>query len=157
MIYLAVTLLQYLIRIKELIIEWEDYQNEQCAYIECLQVMHSDNIFKKLPWISQVDNQPDIKHGQLIRFVKPPGRKVTFIRNEDEMLFWLDFPRSTGDFVQNIDREYETEREGCTLTKSVCERKHELLCSIKPMFDANKILPIKNAHLTVLIARQEIH
>ena len=116
--------------------------------------MHSDNIFKKFPWISPVDNQPDIKHGQLIRFVKPPGKKVTFIRNEDELLYWLDFPRSTGDFVQH--REYETEVEGCTLTRSVCERKHEILFSIKPMFGINEILPIKNAHVTVLIARQEI-
>jgi len=121
---------KFLIAAKELVIEWEDYQDEFCGYVECLNM----NFKSKKVWQNGLINRTDSNRGkQLLRFVKPPGRKTTFIHLENETYFGLHFQK-TGDTFS-----------------SPCQRKHEIECSIKPMFDENEVLPIKNAHLTVKI------
>ena len=69
---------QYFIAVKELVIEWEDYQNEYSGYVECLQceneVMKNMNSERK--WVNCINGYINLnKDKQLLRFVKPPGRK----------------------------------------------------------------------------------
>ena len=126
---------KYFMAVKELVIEWEDYQNEFCGYVECLNM----NSNAKKTWQNGLLNRTDSNKGkQLMRFVKPPGRKTTFIQLERELFFGLNL-----------------EKSGETLSprqqKGPRQQKHEIECTIKPMFDENEALPIKNAHLTVYI------
>ena len=75
------------------------------------------------------------KDKQLLRFVKPPGRKNTFIHipNEEEAYYGLNLEARSKPFG-NKKRWL-----------------HEIQCAIKPMFDENEVLPIKYAHITVEI------
>ena len=92
--------------------------------------MNSDS---KKQWQNGLLNRTDSNRGkQLLRFVKPPGRKTTFIHLENETYFGL-YLKKTGEIFSSR------------------QRKHEIECAIKPMFNENEVLPIKNAHLTVNI------
>ena len=120
---------KFSIGVKELVIEWEDYQDEFCGYVECLNM----NSNSKKVWQNGLLNRTESNRGkQLLRFVKPPGRKTTFIHLESELYFGLNL-----------------EKPGQTFSSR--QRKHDIECTIKPMFDENEVLPIKNAHLTVKI------
>ena len=70
----------------------------------------------------------------------------------DNELFFLpiDLEKSQSSVVKefrfcniNVNSKYK-DRFG-TLTR----REHEILCEIKSLFDADEVLPIKKAHLTV--------
>ena len=132
---------QYFIAVKELVIEWEDYQNEYCGYVECLQceceVMKNMNSERK--WVNCITATPSYidlnKDKQLLRFVKPPGRKNTFIHipNEEEAYYGLKLDKRSTPFGNKR------------------RRLHEIQCAIRPMFDENEVLPIKYAHITVEI------
>ena len=127
----------YSIAVKELVIEWKDYQDEFCGYVECLNM--NENSVRT--WQKGLLNRSNSNRGkQLLRFVKPPGRKTTFIQVENVTYFGLHLQR-TG------------EKEGFY---PKWQRKHEIECAIKPMFDENGVLPIKNAHLTVEIKINKI-
>ena len=107
----------YFISVKELLIEWEDYQAEVCGYIECLNCR---NTKMEKEWVEK-DRHYWHEDKQLLRFVKQTGRKFTFIRVDNPIFTLLDIATM------------------------------EIECSIRPMFDENEILPIKNAHITVEI------
>ena len=131
---------QYFIAVKELVIEWEDYQNEYCGYVECLSC--ECEIFKKMhsetSWAGGL-GIPESRDKQLIRFVKPPGRRTTFINIENETFTGLDLVENDETYSY-IDRK--TGYKGA---------KYDIECAIKPMFDKNEVLPIKNSHITVKI------
>ena len=118
---------QYSIAVKELLIEWEDYQNEVCGYVECLDC--EDEVLKNqnqgIHWVDKNPKHCDLeKDKQILRFVKPAGQKITFLKIENQKYYGLEL-------------------EGPGL--------HEIQCAIKPMFDESEVLPIKNAHITVEI------
>ena len=118
---------QYFIAVKELVIEWEDYQNEVCGYVECLDC--EDEVLKNrnqgVNWVEKNPKHCDLeKDKQILRFVKPAGQKITFLKIENQNYYGLDL-------------------EGPGL--------HEIQCAIKPMFGESEVLPIKNAHITVEI------
>ena len=123
---------KYSIAVNELLIEWEDYQNEVCGYVECLSC--EDEILlnqtKRRSSVYWADKKPEYhnlkKDKQILRFVKPPGRKFTHIRIEDRKFYGLELDSSS-------------------------TRMHEIQCALRSMFDENEVLPIKNAHLTVEI------
>lgn len=131
---------QYFIAVKELIIEWEDTtrNREICGYIECFQCENS--VSENWKWQRNwVHNMPQFRHksedSQLLRFAKSRGEQTTFINIENEKFFGLELHSKNG-----TQRFSETE-----------SLQHEIQCAIKPMFDENEVLPIKNAHITVEI------
>ena len=77
---------------------------------------------------------------------------------ENELFFLpIDLEKSESSVVKefrfcniNVNSKYKG-RYG-TLTR----REHEIVCEIKSLFDANEVLPIKKAHLTVeIIIKQQ--
>ena len=132
---------QYYIAVKELVIEWEDYQNEYCGYVECLQCEWEvlKNMNSEGKWVNCIQGYIDLnKDKQLLRFAKPPGIKNTFIHipNEEEAYYGLDLPLTV---------------RGCLRGNGLQHELHEIQCAIKPMFDESEVLPIKYAHITVVI------
>ena len=118
---------QYFITVNELVIEWENDQNEVCGYVECLdcedEVLKNQN--RGINWVEKNPKHYDLeKDKQILRFVKPSGEKITIIKIENQKYYGLEL-------------------EGPGM--------HEIECAIKPMFDENEVLPIKNAHITVEI------
>ena len=129
---------QYFIAVKELVIEWEDMVKslEICAYIECFQseYLGAKNLNMERTWV----HSSLFEETQLLRFVKPPGRQTTFINAENATFFGLELHNENGHQLS-------------LGTQVLTTRAHEIKCAIKPMFDQNEILPIKNAHITVEI------
>ena len=81
--------LNFYIAIKELIIEWQDYQTEVCGYIYC---RGCEDQIAKSEWLDHLNrirdtNENDAK--KLLCFVKSPGLKTTVmkIQNDDLEFF----------------------------------------------------------------------
>ena len=135
---------QYFIAVKELIIEWEDTtrNREICGYIECFQCENSisENWNMQRKWVPYIAQHIRDKYedSQLLRFAKPLGKQTTFLNIENEKFFGLELHCKNG-----TQRHFGTEAQP--------EWLHEIQCAIKPMFDENEVLPIKNAHITVEI------
>ena len=127
---------QYYIAVKELVIEWEEYQKEYCGYVECSQCECEvlKNMNSRRRWANGIEGYINLnKDKQLLRFAKPPGIKNTFIHipNDEEAYYGLDLPLTVRGCLQH--------------------ELHEIQCAIKPMFDESEVLPIKYAHITVVI------
>ena len=140
----------YFIAVKELIIEWQDYQNEVAGIIYCSA--SSDTM--RNTWIEPVfqppNHRPDLtkphtkqkdNFKQLLHFVKPPGRKTTFVKiPTDEVQYTpIDLRKCP---------IYSSFTQG---GRAWAMKRFTLECELKSLFDENEILPIKNAHMTVEI------
>lgn len=134
---------KFRIAVRDIIIEWEDYQAEFCGYIYCSAC---DDQVERSAWLSHVRNDSDDskeknenESKQLLRFGKSPGRKTTIVKIETN-----DLKFHCIDLNQCL-----------VLTKGECRvavrREHYLECEIRSLFDENEILPIKNALITVEI------
>ena len=140
---------KFYIAVKELIIEWQDYQTEVFGYIycpscydqiaECKWLNHA-NKSDGFPTI-KIDNDNDAK--QLIRFVKQPGLKSTvkIVDKNDLIFFPIDIEKCEA--VNTVHNENNNALE--------TRKEHKLECEIRPLFGKKEILPIKNAHITVEI------
>ena len=143
--------------VKELIIEWEDYQAEIAGYVHCNareDLIHQSDWFEK--WSKKIDsensdvnkskNSNDAK--QLLRFVKSPGLKTTNIKIQKEDLEF--FPIE----LKQCETKLEILEEIVVGKSLQVRREHQLDCEIRPLFDKKQPLPIKYAHITVEIHLQ---
>ena len=159
---------KYHIAVKELIILWDDYQIETAGFIGCSSC---ENFIKSSVWASETSFEGDNencarvstvafntiiidKHIKLLQFIKPPGQKMTYMKIPDSELYFLpiDLKKSQSTVVKefgfvNINVNSMQRGHSGTLTR----REHQISCTIKSLFDANEVLPIKKAHLTVEI------
>ena len=132
----------YCIAVKELVIDWDDYRTEVCGYVQCDGVQDISNFTLNMEG-SLKKSRPDEYQNkkQLLRFVKKPGLRTSFIQiPQEKMIFHaLD--------LRDVKQTFEQEiRE-----TNYIRRKHEIILHLKSLFDENEILPIKNAHITVEI------
>ena len=156
---------QFYIAVKELIIEWEDYQAEITGYVHCRAL--EDPIYQS-EWFNNADdysdegiyqNSNDSK--QLLRFVKSPGLRTTNIKigKEDLEFSSIQLKHCRIDDFSLIEQEIVTEKN-CPLgsrTYLQVLREHHLELEIRQLFDNDlieKTLPIQNAHITVEIYLQ---
>lgn len=137
------------IAVKELIIEWEDYQAEVAGYIHCgvcVDLMKKSKILNpalKGPGVSTESNEIQ----NLLTFVKAPGLKTTLtkINKEDLEFFPIDIEQcEVINLVEKIKKYYNAE-------ELETRKEHKLECEIRSLFDENKVLPIRHAHITVEI------
>ena len=148
---------KFYIAVKELIIEWEDYQAEIAGYVHCNareDLIHQSDWFEK--WSKKIDsensdvnkskNSNDAK--QLLRFVKSPGLKTTNIKIQKEDLEF--FPIE----LKQCETKLEILEEIVVGKSLQVRREHQLDCEIRPLFDKKQPLPIKYAHITVEIHLQ---
>ena len=142
---------KFYIAVKELIIEWEDYQAEIEGYVHCKACEDlidqsewfnhcSENSNSENSDINRLENPNDSK--QLLRFVKSPGLKTTNIKVQKEDLQF--FPVN----LKQCGVESVNEEEIVVGKSLQVRREHRLDCEIRPLFD-NQRLPIANAHITV--------
>ena len=150
---------KFYIAVKELIIEWEDYQAEIAGYIHCNargDLIHQSEWFKKWLDSENSDNENVGRHKyetpndakQLLRFVKSPGLKTTDIKIQKEDLEF--FPIK----LKQCETEMEILEEIVVGKSLQVRREHQLDCEIRPLFDKKQPLPIKYAHITVEIYLQ---
>lgn len=132
-----------LIAVKELIIEWDDYQTEVSGVVSCADCL----LFSRTRRL--VDSN-------LLRFVKPPGRKTCFITVPDEEMKFIPL---RADKFEMLSKHTPVETNRSLIVK----RKHTIIpnenieLKLKPLFDENTVLPIKNAHITVELSINYIH
>ena len=132
--------------VKELIIEWDDYQTEVCGYLHCQAIQDTICGEENQSYLlhqqsgllhTAVDRaqKQNINSKQLLCFVKPPGRKASFIRiQKDEMHF----------HTLNIADQAKTQ-----MVRASEYVEHDIELQIKSLFNENEVLPIKNAQVTV--------
>ena len=131
--------------VKELIIEWEDFQSEVAGVISCEDCLKY--VFHKRS-----------EDSHLIRFVKPRGRKISFIQIPKEEFNFIELYSFGGKFQNNIDDISTSVRYEQNLRKTPRSKKvhiqhsfnlnEDLELEIKPLF-GEQVLPIKNAYITV--------
>jgi len=145
------------IAVKELIIEWEEYQAEIAGYVHCEAC---EDLIDQSEWfnhdselsnseisnISSPENLNDSK--QLLRFVKSPGLKTTNVKIQEEDLEFFPINLKQCKVKSVIEEEIVA---GKSLQ---VRREHYLDCKIRPLFDETQALPIKYAHITVEIYLQ---
>ena len=135
----------FYIAVKELIIEWEDYQTEVSGYVHCkscLDLYEESDLFHHVKAESIGDGYKIENNAkQLLRFVKSPGLRNTNIRINEEDLEFSPIDLNHCDTV-SIREQVDSYRN---LT---VRREHRLECELRPLFD-NEPLPIKHAHITV--------
>ena len=130
---------KYSLAVQELIIEWNDSQTEMCGYIHCDAI--EDAISKNArSYHTKVDEDRKREQNmkELLCFVKPPGRKTSFIQ----------IPTNELRFASLDMKKFKTHRTDRYQTDSF---NHDVEISLKPLFDANEVLPIKHSHITVEI------
>ena len=129
----------YSLAVKELIIEWDNYQTENCGYIHCdaIEDVISQNARSYHTKVDE-DRKREQNMKELLRFIKSPGRKLSFIQ----------IPTNELHFVSLDMKKFKTQRTDRYRTDSF---NHEVEISLKPLFDTNVVLPIKHAHITVEI------
>ena len=147
---------KFYIAVKELIIEWEDYQAEIAGYVHCKAC---EDLIDQSEWFNHYSENSDIENSdtkrlenpndskQLLRFVKSPGLKTTNIKVQKEDLQF--FPVN----LKQCGVESVVEEEIVVGKSLQVRREHRLDCEIRPLFD-NQQLPIANAHITVEIYLQ---
>ena len=123
------------IAVKELIIEWDDFQTEVAGAISC-----EDGLKYRFHRRSEDSN--------LIRFVKPRGRKICLIKIPQHELNFVDFLSDSFEHVvsdvHSLNNPYDP----------VAQKRHSLNINenielkIKPLF-GKEILPVQSAHMTV--------
>ena len=140
---------RFVIAVKELIIEWEDYQTEVSGYVHCKScsdLVEKSELFHHTSEIS-VDDEYKFENNtkQLLRFVKSPGLRYTniTIQKEDLEFFPIDLNHCDTVSIQEKLDHFNLE----------VRREHCLECELRPLFD-NEHLPIKHAHITVEVYLQ---
>ena len=132
------------IAVKELVIEWDDYQTEACGYIQCKGIQDPTEYYLNMNGSLEKD-QSNRKPGQnmiqLLRFVKKPGLKTTFIQIASENMDFLRLNMTL--FPQHFRSTHESDNK--------LMRIDDIKLHLRSLFDENEILPIKNAHITVEI------
>ena len=120
-----------------------DYQTEACGYIQCDGIQDPTEYYLNMNGSLEKDQnhrKPGQNMIQLLRFVKKPGLKTTFIQiaSEDMNFLTLD--------MKLIRIHFADLRHS---NKFV--RTDDIKLRLHSLFDDNEILPIKNAHITVEI------
>ena len=141
----------YFIAVKELIIEWQDYQNEVAGFVYCSASL---NNMPHSTWIEPVFQPPNHRRGlpkphamqkdnykQLLHFVKPPGRKTICVKIPANEMQYSPID------LQKCRVYFSSTQNGRAWTM----KRFTLECELKSLFDEKEILPIKNAHMTVEI------
>ena len=143
---------KFYIAVKELIIEWEDYQSEIAGYVYCKAC---GDLMDLSEWFNHADENSDghkyedpNDSKQLLRFVKSPGLKTTKIKVSKEDLEF--FPVE----LKQCKVESVIEEEMVVGKSLQVRREHQLDCEIRPLFDQKQPMPIKYAHITVGIYLQ---
>ena len=146
--------MKFYVAVKELIIEWEDYQAEVAGYIHCEAC---DDLIDKSKWFNHTNKKPDgnkcensTDSKQLLLFVKSPGLRTTNIKigNEDLVFYPIELTKC------EVKSRFQEEMKGYGRDYLQVRREHQLNCEIRPLFDATQRLPIKYAHVTVEIYMQ---
>ena len=143
---------KFYIAVKELIIEWEDYQAEVAGYIHCEAC--EDLIDKSGLFNNPIEKSDEKKYEnpcdskQLLRFVKSPGLRTTHIKIGNEDMAFLPIELKKCKEKSIIEEEYKS------WDRFYVKREHQLDCEIRPLFDPTQRLPIKYAHFTVEIYMQ---
>lgn len=136
---------------KELIIEWQDYQTEVTGCI--LLPGSKDNTdnwydqaydppFNPTPTIPKLHPRQRHNFKQLLQFVKPPGQRTMIIQVATEQLLYLPIDLTKCERISGV-RSTKYSLYQC-----------QLQCKLISLFDENEVLPIKNAHMTVEIVIQ---
>ena len=147
--------LKFYIAVKELIIEWKDYQTEASGYVHCEccsdPIYESDWFKHPTGSINEISEDEEYKFEnnakQLLRFVKSPGIRHTNIMLDKENLEFFPIDLKNCKTVSII----EDVATSCNYLQ--VKREHHLECEIRPLFDSEP-LPIKSAHITVEIYLQ---
>ena len=141
---------KFYIAVKELIIEWEDYQAEVAGYIHCEaceDLIDKSGLFNnERSGEKKYENPCDSK--QLLRFVKSPGLRTTHIKVGNEDLAFLPIELKNCKEKSIIEEDYKS------WNRFYVKREHQLDCEIRPLFDTTQHLPIKYAHVTFEIYMQ---
>ena len=144
----------FYIAVKELTIEWPDYQTEVTGYIYCKACT---DLIDSSPWYEHITEHPwpqppRNETKELLRFVKSPGLRTTNIKiNKEDLEF---FPIKLNQCEILNKRFYSGDKIDDFLQM---RREHQLECEIRPLFDHKKqILLIKNAHITVEIYLKKV-
>ena len=136
------------IAVKELTIEWQDYQREFSGYIYCEACedrTDESSWYKRIIEDSELSDPDQDKTKELLRFVKSPGLRTTNIKiNKGDLEF---FPIKLNKC--KVLKQYHKEVMNGEFLE--IRREHQLECEIRPLFDEKQNLPIKNAHITVEI------
>lgn len=132
---------KFYIAVKELIIEWKECQSEFVGYVHCDACFETTDLDYEPVWLT-THSEKDEEYVKLARFVKEPGRKITFLEIEkSDMNF---FPIKLWPIASEMKCHDFTGRE---TNQKYCPLEVE----IRSFFDENEILPIKHAHITVEI------
>ena len=147
---------KFYIAVKELIIEWQDYQAEVAGYVHCEA---REDLVDQSEWFNHANEnsveseyQSSNDSKQLLRFVKSPGLRTTNIKigKEDLEFFPIQLNRCRVGSI--IEEEAVSGFNGQNYLE--VRREHHLDCEIRPLFDTTQHLPIKHAHITVEIYLQ---
>jgi len=151
---------KYYIAVKNLIIEWQDYQDEVAGFVSCSGV--HDTVANS-NWIrhavSPAPTQPNMPEAhpmqqqnfkQLLHFVKLPGRKTTFVKIPTDELQYVKIDLNNCPITTEFSPDIQL-KSSWVRTPEDKARIHEFRCELKSLFDETEILPIKHAHMTVEI------
>ena len=134
---------RFYVAVKELVIEWDDYQAEVSGCIRCLACedrVPDSHVLTHYYKTDKTMHKNHIDTNQLLRFVKQPGLKTTYIKIDKED---LDFHRLELDKCK-IATEIKKDND-------MTIRENNLECELHSLWNENEKLPIKHAHLTVEI------
>ena len=99
------TKLKCSIAVKELIIEWEDYQTEACCYVQCDAIKDQrDYEFDINGSLIIAESLPKVMK-PLLRFVKKPGLRTTFIQIPDEKITFHNLALNDLSFTPEISKK----------------------------------------------------
>ena len=144
---------KFYIAVKELIIEWTDYQAEIAGYVHCEA---REDLVDESEWFNRADGNENKYQSsndckQLLRFVKSPGLRTTNIKIVKEDLEFFPIQLNRCRVGSTTEEEKVSKVNGLKVLH--VQRSHDLDCEIKPLFDFEqplaKALPIKHAHITV--------
>ena len=84
---------------------------------------------------------------------------MTYMKIPDNELFFLpiDLKKSRSSIVKEfgfVNKNVNSKQRGHSGT--LTRRQHQISCEIKSLFDANEVLPIKKAHVTVEIIIKQL-
>ena len=134
---------RFYIAVKELVIEWDDYQAEVSGCIRCLaceDLVPDSHFLSHYYRTDKSLHENHIDTNQLLRFVKQPGLKTTYIKKDKEELDFYRLDLGKCKIATEIKKS-----NGTTI------RENNLECELRSLWNQNEKLPIKHAHMTVEI------
>lgn len=87
-LFTLITPIECSIAVKEVLIEWEDYQSEACCIVQCDEVNKQRGNELDINGSLILDESRPKVTKPLLRFVKKPGLKTSFIQIPDEKLIF---------------------------------------------------------------------